>query len=174
MKGTIDAQIPNADEKILADEKEKAEHTMVVDLLRNDLSMVAKQVRVNQFRYIETIKAGQKSLLQVSSKITGVLENNWQERIGEILLPLLPAGSITGAPKIKTIEIINQIENYQRGFFSGVFGYFDGNKLDSAVMIRFIEQKNGQFIYKSGGGITIDSNPQLEYEEMLEKVYLPL
>lgn len=174
MKGTIDAQIPNADEKILADEKEKAEHTMVVDLLRNDLSMVAKQVSVNQFRYIETIKAGQKSLLQVSSKITGVLENNWHERIGDILLALLPAGSISGAPKIKTLEIINQVENYQRGFFSGVFGYFDGNKLDSAVMIRFIERQNGQFIYKSGGGITIDSNPKLEYEEMLEKVYIPV
>jgi len=174
MKGTIDAHIPNAQEKILADEKEKAEHTMVVDLLRNDLSMVAKQVSVNQFRYIETIKAGQKKLLQVSSKITGVLENNWHERIGDILLPLLPAGSISGAPKIKTLEIINQVENYQRGFFSGVFGYFDGNKLDSAVMIRFIERKDGKFIYKSGGGITIDSNPKLEYEEMLEKVYLPI
>ncbi len=174
MKGTIDAHIPNAHEKILTDEKEKAEHTMVVDLLRNDLSMVAKQVSVNKFRYIETIKAGQKSLLQVSSKITGVLENNWHERIGDILLPLLPAGSISGTPKIKTLEIINKVENYQRGFFSGAFGYFDGNKLDSAVMIRFIERKDGEFIYKSGGGITIDSNPKLEYEEMLEKVYLPV
>ncbi len=174
MKGTIDAQIPNADEKILADEKEKAEHTMVVDLLRNDLSMVAKQVSVNQFRYIDKIKAGEKSLLQVSSKITGVLENNWHERIGDILLTLLPAGSISGAPKIKTLEIINQVENYKRGFFSGVFGYFDGNKLDSAVMIRFIERQDGKFIYKSGGGITIDSNPKLEYEEMLDKIYLPV
>ena len=173
MKGTIDAQIPNADEKILADEKEKAEHTMVVDLLRNDLSMVAKQVCVNKFRYIDKIKAGEKNLLQVSSKITGVLENNWHERIGDILLPLLPAGSISGAPKIKTLEIINQVENYKRGFFSGIFGYFDGNKLDSAVMIRFIERQDGKFIYKSGGGITIDSNPKLEYEEMLDKVYLP-
>jgi para-aminobenzoate synthetase component 1 len=147
---------------------------MVVDLLRNDLSMVAKQVRVNKFRYVDKIKAGQKSLLQISSKITGVLETNWHERIGDILLPLLPAGSISGAPKIKTLEIINKVENYNRGFFSGVFGYFDGSKLDSAVMIRFIEQKNGQFIYKSGGGITIDSNPQLEYEEMLDKIYIPI
>jgi len=174
MKGTIDAKIPNAQEKILADEKEKAEHTMVVDLLRNDLSMVAKQVSVNKFRYIDKIKAGEKNLLQVSSKITGVLENNWHDRIGDILLPLLPAGSISGAPKIKTLEIINQVENYKRGFFSGVFGYFDGNKLDSAIMIRFIEKQQGKFIYKSGGGITIDSNPKLEYEEMLDKVYLPI
>ncbi len=174
MKGTIDAEIPNAEEQILANEKEKAEHTMVVDLLRNDLSMVAKRVQVNNFRYVETIKAGQKKLLQVSSKITGVLENNWHERIGDILLPLLPAGSISGTPKIKTLEIIKKVENDPRGFFSGVFGYFDGKKLDSAVMIRFIEQQNGQFIYKSGGGITIDSNPKLEYEEMLEKIYIPV
>jgi para-aminobenzoate synthetase component 1 len=174
MKGTIDAEVPNAHEKILADEKEKAEHTMVVDLLRNDLSMVAKQVNVNKFRYIEKIKAGQKSLLQVSSKITGILENNWHDRIGDILLPLLPAGSISGAPKIQTLKIINQVENYKRGFFSGVFGYFDGKKLDSAIMIRFIENQQGKMIYKSGGGITIDSNPELEYAEMLEKVYIPI
>jgi para-aminobenzoate synthetase component I len=173
MKGTIDAHIPNAHQKILADEKEMAEHTMVVDLLRNDLSMVAKKVRVNQFRYIEKIQAGPKELLQVSSEIAGVLENNWPNRIGNILLPLLPAGSISGAPKRKTVEIIKSVEGYPRGFFSGIFGYFDGKKLDSAVMIRFIEKQGEQLIYKSGGGITIDSDVTREYEEMLEKVYIP-
>ncbi|MEK8019452.1 MAG: aminodeoxychorismate synthase component I [Candidatus Parabeggiatoa sp.] len=173
MKGTIDALIPNAQEKILADEKEKAEHTMVVDLLRNDLSIVAKKVKVNQFRYLDKIKAGPKTLLQVSSEIVGVLDNNWRDRIGDILLPLLPAGSISGAPKIKTLEIINTVEGYKRGFFSGVFGYFDGNQLDSAIMIRFIEKKGKQLIYKSGGGITIDSQITSEYQEMLDKVYIP-
>jgi len=173
MKGTIDALIPNAHEKILADEKEKAEHTMVVDLLRNDLSIVAKKVKVNQFRYLDKIKAGPKTLLQVSSEIVGVLDNNWRDRIGDILLPLLPAGSISGAPKIKTLEIINTVEGYKRGFFSGVFGYFDGNQLDSAIMIRFIEKKGKQLIYKSGGGITIDSQITSEYQEMLDKVYIP-
>ena len=174
MKGTIDAAIPNAQEQILANEKEMAEHTMVVDLLRNDLSMVAKQVRVNRFRYVEKIKAGPKTLLQVSSEIVGVLEPSWYQRIGDILFSLLPAGSISGAPKQKTVEIINEVEGYQRGFFTGIFGYFDGNKLDSAVMIRFIEQQGENFIYKSGGGITIDSNVTQEYEEMLEKVYIPI
>ncbi len=173
MKGTIDALIPNADKKILASEKEKAEHTMVVDLLRNDLSIVAKKIKVNKFRYIDKIKAGPKTLLQVSSEISGVLENTWHERIGDILLSLLPAGSISGAPKRKTIEIIKAVENYQRGFFTGVFGYFDGHQLDSAVMIRFIEKNGNQLIYKSGGGITIDSDATSEYEEMLEKVYIP-
>ncbi|RKZ79793.1 MAG: aminodeoxychorismate synthase component I [Candidatus Parabeggiatoa sp. nov. 1] len=173
MKGTINAFIPNAPAKILADEKEKAEHTMAVDLLRNDLSIVAKKVRVNKFRYIEKIKAGPKELLQVSSEIAGVLEKSWHEKIGDILLSLLPAGSISGAPKRKTVEIINAVEGYKRGFFTGVFGYFDGHKLDSGVMIRFIERNDDKLIYKSGGGITIDSNVIHEYEEMLEKVYIP-
>jgi len=173
MKGTIQADIPNARAKILADEKEMAEHTMVVDLLRNDLAMVAKSVKVNQFRYVEKITAGNKDLLQVSSEIIGLLENNWAAKIGDILLSLLPAGSISGTPKKKTLEIIQAVEGYSRGFFTGVFGYFDGKKLDSAVMIRFIEKQGKQLVYKSGGGITIDSDMYQEYQEMLDKVYIP-
>ena len=174
MKGTINALIPNAKAKILASEKEKAEHTMVVDLLRNDIAMVAKHVKVNRFRYIDKIVAGSKKLLQVSSEISGVLSENWPQRIGDILSLLLPAGSISGAPKQKTIEIIKTVETYQRGFFTGIFGYFDGNKLDSAVLIRFIEKNaDNTLTYKSGGGITIDSDVNDEYQEMLEKVYIP-
>jgi para-aminobenzoate synthetase component I len=174
MKGTIDAKIPNAKEKILEDKKELAEHTMVVDLLRNDLSIVAKKVKVTKFRYCEEIKAGEKTLLQVSSKISGKLGVNWQKRLGEIITSLLPAGSITGAPKKKTVEILNTVEEYDRGYFTGVFGVFDGESLDSGVMIRFIQkEKNGNLVYKSGGGLTCDSDAQKEYEEMIQKVYLP-
>ena len=85
MKGTIDAKFPNAKEKILTNQKEMAEHTMVVDLLRNDLGIIGSNVRVEDFRYIETINAGDKELLQVSSKISANLENNWSEKIGDIL-----------------------------------------------------------------------------------------
>ncbi len=173
MKGTIDANIKNAKEKILNNKKEMAEHVMVVDLLRNDLSMVAKKVRVKKFRYIEKIKAGERELLQVSSKIEGELEENWQNRLGDIITKLLPAGSITGTPKKRTTQIIKEIENYNRGFFSGIFGIFDGESLDSSVMIRFIEQQNSKLIYKSGGGITIDSSAKEEYQEMCEKIYVP-
>ena len=174
MKGTIDASIPNAAAKILGNEKEMAEHTMVVDLLRNDLSIVSKKVRVEKFRYCEEIDAGDKKLLQVSSKISGELEENWNEKIGDILVSLLPAGSITGTPKKKTVEIINKIEEYERGFYTGVFGVFDGESLDSSVMIRFIEkEQDGKLYYKSGGGITCDSNCLQEYEELLHKVYIP-
>lgn len=173
MKGTIDANIKDAKKTILNDPKELAEHTMVVDLLRNDLSIVASKVKVEKFRYCEKIKAGEKELFQISSKISGKLEENWQNRVGDIITSLLPAGSITGTPKKKTIQIISEVEKYDRGYFTGVFGVFDGKSLDSAVMIRFIEKENGKLIYKSGGGITCDSDPQKEYQEMLDKVYIP-
>jgi len=174
MKGTIEASIPNAKEKILTNEKEMAEHVMIVDLMRNDLGRVGINVQVKKFRYVEKIKAGDKELLQVSSEITATLPTNWRDNLGEILTQLLPAGSITGTPKKSTINIIDTIEDYNRGFYTGVFGIFDGEDLYSAVMIRFIEQKNNQLYYKSGGGITIDSSAKSEYEELIDKIYLPL
>ena len=173
MKGTIDSSLPNAEARILGDIKEMAEHTMVVDLLRNDLSIVASKVRVDKFRYIDKINAGNKKLLHVSSKISGNLEENWHENIGTILSSLLPAGSITGTPKKKTVELLKKAEDYDRGFYTGVFGVYDGESLDSSVMIRFIEEENELLYYKSGGGITCDSKVDLEYEELQDKIYLP-
>jgi len=174
MKGTIDAAVPDAEAKILADEKETAEHVMVVDLLRNDLGIVGREVRVRRFRYIDRLETHDKTLLQVSSRIEAKLEEGWRKRLGEILEKMLPAGSITGTPKKRTCEIIDAVESHDRGFFTGVFGVFDGKSLQSAVMIRFIEQTPEGLVYKSGGGITIDSDAWAEYREMLDKVYLPL
>ncbi|RPI04231.1 MAG: aminodeoxychorismate synthase component I [Ignavibacteriae bacterium] len=174
MKGTIDASLPGAEGRIISDEKEMAEHATIVDLIRNDLSIVAKNVVVEKFRYIEQIQTNEKPLLQVSSKITGRLESNYHERIGDIIVPLLPAGSVTGAPKKKTVEIIHAVEPTERGYYTGVFGLFDGERLESGVMIRFIEQRDGIFHYKSGGGITALSNADSEYREMIEKVYVPV
>ena len=173
MKGTIDAAVENAGEKILSDTKEMAEHVMIVDLLRNDLSIVAKDVKVEKFRYLTEIEAGSKKLLQVSSHISGKLSSDWHENLGMILKSILPAGSISGAPKKSTLEIIKNIEGYERGYFSGVFGVYDGEKFDSGVMIRFIEKTEKGLIYKSGGGITLDSNITLEYNELQDKIYLP-
>jgi len=173
MKGTIDASLKNAKELILNNEKEMAEHIMVVDLLRNDLSIVAKDVRVEEFRYITHLAAGEKDLLQVSSHISGDIGSSWHENIGSILEALLPAGSISGTPKKSTIEIIESIEDYERGYFSGVFGLYDGESFDSGVMIRFIEKNEDGYLYKSGGGITLDSDVLSEYNELLDKIYLP-
>jgi len=174
MKGTIDASLTDAKNKLLHNPKEMAEHIMISDLMRNDLGIIGTNVKVEKFRYVEKIQAGEKSLLQVSSKITAILDENWRENIGSILEKLLPAGSITGTPKKRTIEIIEDIEEYERGFYTGVFGLFDGQTLHSAVMIRFIEKENNTLYYKSGGGITIDSTAQSEYQELKDKVYLPL
>ncbi|MDP1784844.1 MAG: aminodeoxychorismate synthase component I [Sulfuricurvum sp.] len=173
MKGTIDADIPDAIDHILNDPKELAEHTMIVDLLRNDLGIVGRDIRVEEFRYITTIETGKKRLHQVSSHISGQLYDNWKENIGEIIHALLPAGSISGTPKKKSVEIIEDIEGYERGYFSGVFGYFDGKNLYSAVSIRYIEQTEEGLMYKSGGGITAESTSKSEYQELIDKIYIP-
>lgn len=171
MKGTIDAAMPYAENLILNDTKETAEHNTIVDLIRNDLSMVAIQVRVEKFRYIDKIATNNKDLLQVSSLISGHLPADYASHIGDILFNLLPAGSVSGAPKKKTLEIIQHAEQSPRGYYTGVFGYFDGCNMNTAVMIRFIEQSNGKMYYKSGGGITTQSMLHKEYEELLNKVY---
>lgn len=173
MKGTIDASLPHAKEMILQDTKEMAEHVMVVDLLRNDLAKIAHKVRVEKFRYTEEIEAGDKKLLQVSSHICADLDTSWHENLGTLLQNLLPAGSICGSPKKSTLEIIKEVEGYERGFYSGVFGVYDGESLDSGVMIRFVEKTQDGFVYKSGGGITIDSDAKREYDELLAKIYIP-
>ncbi|WP_434235599.1 aminodeoxychorismate synthase component I [Aliarcobacter cryaerophilus] len=173
MKGTIDTNLTDAKNILLNNKKELAEHTMVVDLLRNDLGKVANNIKVEEFRTFSKIVTKDRELFQTSSIISGDLQNNWQEKIGDILSNILPAGSITGTPKKSTIEILKNIENYDRGFYSGIFGIFDGINLQSFVLIRFIENINNELFYKSGGGITSDSIAKEEYEELLNKVYLP-
>lgn len=173
MKGTIDASIKNAKALILNDLKELAEHVTIVDLIRNDLNMVAKQVQVENFRYVESLKTNHKTLLQVSSKISGILPENYPKNIGSIIAKLLPAGSICGAPKRETLNSINRIEHYKRGYYTGIMGVFDGKNLDSAVLIRFIENQKNQLVYKSGGGITHLSKAETEYQELINKVYVP-
>jgi para-aminobenzoate synthetase component 1 len=173
MKGTIDASLPDACERLLADTKELAEHVTIVDLIRNDLSEVSSNVKVNRFRYIDELKTNDKTLLQVSSEIAGDLDENYLSALGSILVKLLPAGSVSGAPKTKTIEIIRQAEGEERGYYTGVAGIFDGRQVDSGVMIRFIEQQDGKMFYRSGGGITTQSILEKEYQEAIDKVYVP-
>jgi para-aminobenzoate synthetase component 1 len=174
MKGTIDASIPDAETKVLNDIKEIAEHHTIVDLIRNDLSRVSDNVKVKKFRYMNTVATHEKTLLQVSSEVTGQLRDDYTRHMGDIVSAMLPAGSICGAPKKKTLEIIRKAENYDRGFYTGVFGIFDGKDLQSAVMIRYIEKYNGKLIFKSGGGITSCSDPEKEYQELIDKVYVPI
>lgn len=174
MKGTIDASIENAEEILLQDLKEQQEHATVVDLLRNDLSIVSRKVTLERYRYITEVNAMGKRLLQCSSEIRGQLEEDYLEKLGSIFHALLPAGSVTGAPKKRTVELILEIEPDPRGYYTGVFGVFDGKMVDSAVMIRMIEQRPDGFFYRSGGGITYQSNAKDEYKEMIDKVYIPV
>ncbi|MEI7981095.1 MAG: aminodeoxychorismate synthase component I [Bacteroidota bacterium] len=198
MKGTIDAATPDAGKRLMENEKEFFEHNTIVDLIRNDLSMVSTNVTVKRFRYLELIKTNRDDLWQMSSAINGKLPDCYLKNLGEILFTLLPVGSVTGAPKEKTVQIIRETETYQRGFYTGIFGYFNGHSLSSAVLIRYVElnkeniriirfeTEDGRnpipdftneypvMVFKSGGGITALSDAESEYREMIQKVYVPL
>lgn len=174
MKGTIDATLPHAEQQLLDNEKEAWEHHTIVDLMRNDLSIIAENIQVDKFRFIDKIKTHKGEILQTSTAISGTLPENWQLDFGERFLKLLPAGSISGAPKKKTIEIIQAVEGQKRGYYTGVFGIFDGNNVDSAVAIRFIEKRKEDFLFRSGGGITANSDVEKEYKELLQKIYIPI
>ena len=174
MKGTIDAQLPEAKKKLETDPKEINEHNTIVDLIRNDLSKVAKQVQVTRFRYLDKIKTQKNEIYHTSSEIKGKLSPDWESQLPDILLGMLPAGSICGAPKAKTVSIIREVEQGPRGYYTGIFGCFDGENLDSAVNIRYLEKKDGQLLYRSGGGITFLSDLESEYNELIEKIYVPV
>lgn len=170
MKGTISGSIENAEQTILNDYKESAEHFTIVDFIRNDLSRVATGVTVEKLRYIDRLPTSGGEILQVSSLISGNLSSN---QLGDIVFAMLPAGSVSGAPKHATLRILEDAEQEPRGFYCGVFGYFDGQKLDSAVLIRYIEEQAGKRYFRSGGGITVNSKAEDEYKEVIEKIYLP-
>lgn len=175
MKGTADASIPDAKQSLLDNYKELSEHYTIVDLMRNDLNSVAEEVKVKRFRYVETIDTPSGGILQTSSEIVGTLPEKMQFRFGDIILPLLPAGSITGAPKKSTVNLINSAETADRGWYTGVFGYFDGEVMQTAVMIRCLQRTaDGRIFFHSGGGITINSNEREEYDELITKVRLPI
>lgn len=175
MKGTIDASLPGAGSRILADYKESCEHNTIVDLIRNDLGIVSERVWVERFRYLDTIRTDRSEIIQVSSEVRGKLPGDCRGKLGDIIFALLPAGSVSGAPKQSTVKLIASAEVSKRGFYTGVAGYFDGEILDSAVLIRYIERDaDGRYFYRSGGGITVNSRCEEEYEEAVKKIYLPV
>ena len=134
MKGTIDANIPDAENKILQDIKESAEHATIVDLIRNDLSINCSDIEVENYRYIDRIRTNKGDILQVSSCISGKIKNDTE--LGTLILGLLPAGSVSGAPKAKTLEIIKDSEVENRGYYTGIAGIYDGKNIDSCVLIN--------------------------------------
>ncbi|MCX7696959.1 MAG: aminodeoxychorismate synthase component I [Bacteroidales bacterium] len=175
MKGTSHSKIDVDGNLLLTKEKESREHATVVDLLRNDLAMVSGDITVEKYKYLEKIHLSDGNFLwQMSSHIKGKLPPDWKFKAGEILYTLLPGGSISGAPKKKTLEIIQEVEEYDREFYTGIAGFFDGKELISTVMIRYIGFVDGNYFYYSGGGISSLSVAEEEYEEYKKKIYLPL
>lgn len=173
MKGTIDATVEDAERALMGDYKEMCEHYTIVDLMRNDINMVAEDVCVPRLRYVERISTSARDILQTSSEVRGKIPENKLRDFGDIILPLLPAGSITGAPKPATVDLIARAEHGPRGWYTGVFGYFDGNVMQTAVMIRCIQRaEDGKLYFHSGGGVTVNSDCREEYNEVLTKVYL--
>ncbi len=168
MKGTISTSVPNAREVLLASDKEAREHADSVELMRHDLERVASDVEVVRFRYCEEIADGR--VIQTSSEIAGQIRPELLGRYGDIIASLLPGGSIAGAPKEASLEVIAEAEPYDRGFYTGVFGVFDGERLDTSVMIRFLQYlPSGESYFYGGGGVTAHSQLESEYQELLLK-----
>lgn len=174
MKGTkSQAEYKNRD-LLLDDPRENAEHAVVVDVLRNDLTRIADGVELVKYRYVDQVNTAKGQLLQTSSVIQGQIKDDLKRSYGTILSQIFPPGSVTGSPKDKSIRIIRRIEGQPRGYYTGIMGYFDGLQLDSAVLIRFVEQTPDGYFFRSGGGITMQSEWLSEYQEMLDKCQLPL
>ena len=152
--------------ELLADEKELSEHHMLVDLGRNDLGKISQfgTVKVEKYLNIERFS----HVMHIGSTVTGQIR---QDKDGlDAISAVLPAGTLSGAPKIRACEIINELENNKRGLYGGAIGYlsFTGN-LDTCIAIRLAFKKNGKVFVRSGAGIVADSIPEKEYEECLHK-----
>jgi len=153
-------------QELLDSKKDEAELVMIVDLVRNDLGKICEigSVIVNEHRVLEKYS----NVWHTVSNIRGILEKD--KNFCDVIKALFPGGSITGCPKKRTMEIIDELEDFYRGVYTGSAGYisFDGN-LDLNIMIRTMFFKNGKLYYHSGGGIVIDSDPEKEYEETIAK-----
>ena len=153
-------------EQLLADPKERAEHVMLVDLGRNDLGRVCEYgtVSVDELMVVETYS----HVLHIVSQVSGTL----REGIGamDVLRAALPAGTLSGAPKVRAMQIIDELEPHKRGSYGGAIGYlgFDGD-LDTAIHIRTVVVKDGMAHVQAGGGTVADAKPDYEYEESVNK-----
>lgn len=154
------------EEELLADEKECAEHNMLVDLGRNDIGRISEfgSVEVEKYMSIERFS----HVMHIGSTVRGKLKRGLSQL--DAIDSILPAGTLSGAPKIRACEIINELENNKRGIYGGAIGYIDfmGN-LDTCIAIRIAFKKNGRVFVRSGAGIVADSVPEKEYEECINK-----
>lgn len=165
-RGETAAQDEEFERSLLSDEKEISEHNMLVDLGRNDIGKISKIGSVNVEKYMQIEKFSH--VMHIGSTVTGTLENGKDSL--DAIDSILPAGTLSGAPKIRACEIINELENNKRGIYGGAIGYinFSGN-MDTCIAIRLAFVKNGKVFIRSGAGIVADSVPENEYNECINK-----
>lgn len=166
-RGKNDAEDKALEKELLADEKERAEHNMLVDLGRNDLGKISKfgTVSVEKYMNIERFS----HVMHIGSTVRGEIDDTKFDGL-DAIDAVLPAGTLSGAPKIRACEIIRELENNKRGIYGGAIGYVDftGN-MDTCIAIRIAYKKNGKVFIRSGAGIVADSVPEKEYQECINK-----
>lgn len=165
-RGATDNEDRELEKKLLSDPKERAEHTMLVDLGRNDVGRVSKagSVRVGEFMRVERYS----KVMHLVSDVEGELASGKTPM--DALMSVLPAGTLSGAPKVKAMEIIDSLENAKRGLYGGTVGYLAWNgDIDTCIAIRTVLFRNGKAYVQAGGGVVIDSDPEQEYEETCRK-----
>ncbi|MBW6481024.1 MAG: anthranilate synthase component I family protein, partial [Bacteroidales bacterium] len=160
---------PSTDNKLIAgllkDPKENSEHAMLVDLARNDLSRHARNVKIDSYREVHMYS----HVIHLVSTVSGELEE--KDRLYRLFADTFPAGTLSGAPKHRAVQLIDQIEGKARGFYGGAIGFmgFD-NTLNQAIMIRSFMSRNGTLNYQAGAGVVIESKPEKELEEVEGKI----
>ena len=165
-RGKTDEEDLKLEEELLADEKELAEHNMLVDLGRNDIGRIAEigSVKVDKYLSIERFS----HVMHIGSTVTGILRNDLDSL--SAIDSILPAGTLSGAPKIRACEIINELEDNKRGIYGGAIGYVDlSGNIDTCISIRIAFARNNKVFIRSGAGIVADSVPEKEFDECLNK-----
>ena len=165
-RGKTDEEDEELEKDLLSDEKELAEHNMLVDLGRNDIGRIAEigSVKVEKYLSIERFS----HVMHIGSTVTGTLREDLDSLAA--IDSILPAGTLSGAPKIRACEIINELEDNKRGIYGGAIGYVDlSGNIDTCISIRIAFSRNNKVFIRSGAGIVADSVPEKEFEECLNK-----
>ena len=165
-RGVTEEEDQELEKELLADEKELAEHNMLVDLGRNDVGKISQPGTVKVDKYMEIQRYSH--VMHIGSTVRGEIDEMHDAL--DAIEAVLPAGTLSGAPKIRACQLIGELENNKRGIYGGAIGYIDftGN-MDTCIAIRIAYKKNGKVFVRSGAGIVADSDPKKEFEECLNK-----
>ena len=165
-RGRDETEDKALEKELLTDEKELAEHNMLVDLGRNDLGKISRfgTVKVEKLHSVERFS----HVMHIGSSVSGKIKEEYDAL--DAIEAVLPAGTLSGAPKIRACQLIGELENNKRGIYGGAVGYIDfAGNMDTCIAIRMAYKKNGKVFVRSGAGIVADSVPEREYEECLNK-----